>query len=199
MCGRKRGRRSLSTEALASGGGGGATSSYKVQASQSSDSKVGSAQPLLPSIPLLSNRCMLNAAIRTAKATSYLSPFKTLLARPTAPAVRYLHTTKVMSAAAASTNTPSELAVPTNKTAHAFDKSALDALLLRRFFFAPSFEIYGGTSAGTRLGEPKLKPQVSQVCMTMGRPARVSRRTSLTHGGNTTLSRRTCWSWIRPL
>lgn len=47
--------------------------------------------------------------------------------------------------AAASVNHPSELTVP-NKTAHAFDKSTLDALLARRFFFAPSFEIYGGVA-----------------------------------------------------
>lgn len=31
-----------------------------------------------------------------------------------------------------------------NKTAHPFDKVRLDALLNRRFFFAPAFEIYGG-------------------------------------------------------
>lgn len=47
--------------------------------------------------------------------------------------------------AAASVSHPSELTVP-NKTAHAFDKSTLDALLARRFFFAPSFEIYGGVA-----------------------------------------------------
>jgi glycyl-tRNA synthetase len=47
--------------------------------------------------------------------------------------------------AAASVNKPSELAQPVNKTAHAFDKAQLDAMLLRRFFFAPAFEIYGGT------------------------------------------------------
>lgn len=31
-----------------------------------------------------------------------------------------------------------------NKTAHAFDKARFDALLNRRFFYAPAFEIYGG-------------------------------------------------------
>jgi glycyl-tRNA synthetase len=31
-----------------------------------------------------------------------------------------------------------------NKSAHPFDKSRLDALLNRRFFYAPAFEIYGG-------------------------------------------------------
>ena len=31
-----------------------------------------------------------------------------------------------------------------NKTAHPFDKSRLEALLNRRFFYAPAFEIYGG-------------------------------------------------------
>jgi glycyl-tRNA synthetase len=46
--------------------------------------------------------------------------------------------------AAASVNKPNELVQPVNKTAHAFDKGQLDAMLLRRFFFAPAFEIYGG-------------------------------------------------------
>ncbi len=32
-----------------------------------------------------------------------------------------------------------------NKTAHSFDKGRLEALLSRRFFYAPAFEIYGGT------------------------------------------------------
>lgn len=45
---------------------------------------------------------------------------------------------------AASVSKPSELATPINKTAHEFDKPQLDAMLLRRFFFAPAFEIYGG-------------------------------------------------------
>jgi glycyl-tRNA synthetase len=31
-----------------------------------------------------------------------------------------------------------------NKTAHPFDKARLEALLSRRFFYAPAFEIYGG-------------------------------------------------------
>ena len=31
-----------------------------------------------------------------------------------------------------------------NKTVHPFDKGRLEALLNRRFFYAPAFEIYGG-------------------------------------------------------
>jgi glycyl-tRNA synthetase len=31
-----------------------------------------------------------------------------------------------------------------NKTAHPFDKTRFEALLNRRFFYAPAFEIYGG-------------------------------------------------------
>lgn len=38
-----------------------------------------------------------------------------------------------------------------NKTAHSFDKARLEALLNRRFFYAPAFEIYGGRS-----GSPSL-------------------------------------------
>ncbi|BEJ00824.1 hypothetical protein CcaverHIS631_0506810 [Cutaneotrichosporon cavernicola] len=33
-----------------------------------------------------------------------------------------------------------------NRTAHAFDKTNLDAVLARRFFYAPAFEIYGGVA-----------------------------------------------------
>lgn len=48
--------------------------------------------------------------------------------------------------ASASVSKPSEFTTPVNKTAHAFDKTILDALLARRFFFAPAFEIYGGVA-----------------------------------------------------
>jgi len=34
-----------------------------------------------------------------------------------------------------------------NKTAFPFAKTRLDALLNRRFFYAPAFEIYGGESS----------------------------------------------------
>lgn len=34
-----------------------------------------------------------------------------------------------------------------NKTAHAFERASLESLLIRRFFFAPAFEIYGGASS----------------------------------------------------
>jgi hypothetical protein len=38
----------------------------------------------------------------------------------------------------------SSMSTPVNKTAHPFDKVRLEALLNRRFFYAPAFEIYGG-------------------------------------------------------
>ena len=42
--------------------------------------------------------------------------------------------------------TAEEMANPiVHKEAHPFDKSRLDQVLLRRFFYAPAFEIYGGT------------------------------------------------------
>ncbi|KAJ6629361.1 hypothetical protein B0H10DRAFT_1776469 [Mycena sp. CBHHK59/15] len=41
-----------------------------------------------------------------------------------------------------------------NKTAHAFDKTRLDALLNRRFFYAPAFEIYGGIAGLYDYGPP---------------------------------------------
>src|ERR1700691_5065051 len=39
----------------------------------------------------------------------------------------------------------SEKMATVNKNAHPFDKVRLEALLNRRFFYAPAFEIYGGT------------------------------------------------------
>jgi glycyl-tRNA synthetase len=41
-----------------------------------------------------------------------------------------------------------------NKTAHAFDKTRLDGLLNRRFFYAPAFEIYGGVAGLYDYGPP---------------------------------------------
>jgi len=38
-------------------------------------------------------------------------------------------------------------ATEVEKTAHPFDKANLEALLSRRFFYAPAFEIYGGANA----------------------------------------------------
>ena len=40
-----------------------------------------------------------------------------------------------------------------NKTAHAFDKARLESLLGSRFFYAPAFEIYGGTAMPHRTDE----------------------------------------------
>ena len=43
-------------------------------------------------------------------------------------------------------STMTTVAAEVDKTAHAFDKANLEALLSRRFFYAPAFEIYGGTN-----------------------------------------------------
>ncbi|KAI5449091.1 Glycine--tRNA ligase 1, mitochondrial [Naganishia albida] len=60
--------------------------------------------------------------------------------------------------AAASAHNPSTLAEPSsvviNKSAHEFDKTLFDSLLSRRFFFAPSFEIYGGCAGFFDYGPP---------------------------------------------
>lgn len=37
--------------------------------------------------------------------------------------------------------------IEVDKAAHPFDKASLEALLSRRFFYAPAFEIYGGVHA----------------------------------------------------
>ncbi|TFK50428.1 glycyl-tRNA synthetase [Heliocybe sulcata] len=41
-----------------------------------------------------------------------------------------------------------------NKTAHSFDKTRFEALLNRRFFYAPAFEIYGGVAGLYDYGPP---------------------------------------------
>lgn len=41
------------------------------------------------------------------------------------------------------------MAFAVNKTAHEFKREALEALLIKRFFYCPAFEIYGGTSRST--------------------------------------------------
>ena len=41
-----------------------------------------------------------------------------------------------------------------NKTAHPFSKSNLEELLIKRFFYAPAFEIYGGVAGLYDYGPP---------------------------------------------
>lgn len=49
---------------------------------------------------------------------------------------------------------PTETTV--NKTAHAFERGSLESLLIRRFFYAPAFEIYGGESLSPISISPSL-------------------------------------------
>ncbi|KXN89030.1 Putative glycine--tRNA ligase [Leucoagaricus sp. SymC.cos] len=46
------------------------------------------------------------------------------------------------------------MSAPVNKTFHPFDKVRLEALLNRRFFYAPAFEIYGGVAGLYDYGPP---------------------------------------------
>ncbi|EAU86846.1 glycine-tRNA ligase [Coprinopsis cinerea okayama7 len=46
------------------------------------------------------------------------------------------------------------MASTVNKTAHSFDKTRFEALLNRRFFYAPAFEIYGGVAGLYDYGPP---------------------------------------------
>lgn len=46
------------------------------------------------------------------------------------------------------------MASAVNKTVHPFSKAALDDLLLKRFFYAPAFEIYGGVAGLYDYGPP---------------------------------------------
>ncbi|KAJ3477356.1 hypothetical protein NLI96_g10514 [Meripilus lineatus] len=52
---------------------------------------------------------------------------------------------------------------PVNKTAHAFDKPRLEALLNRRFFYAPAFEIYGGVAGLYDYGPPGSSLQANII------------------------------------
>lgn len=66
---------------------------------------------------------MLLYGFRAAKRLSWRHP------RPSIKCIRLAH---------------QNMAAPINREAHPFDKARLDALLNRRFFYAPAFEIYGG-------------------------------------------------------
>ena len=86
---------------------------------------------------------LLQSWMRTAWKSLFPSNRSLLTSRPSYIA----RTARTM--ASASVSNPSEFTTPVNKTAHAFDKTVLDALLARRFFYAPAFEIYGGTHSQT--------------------------------------------------
>lgn len=43
-----------------------------------------------------------------------------------------------------------------NKKAHPFERAALDGLLIKRFFYCPAFEIYGGELEGREGAEREL-------------------------------------------
>lgn len=65
-----------------------------------------------------------------------LSPLRRRLLPPAAPLPRTL--ARNMSASSAN------LVDNVNKTSHEFNKTNFDGLMLKRFFYAPAFEIYGG-------------------------------------------------------
>ncbi|KAG5642866.1 hypothetical protein DXG03_002011 [Asterophora parasitica] len=50
-----------------------------------------------------------------------------------------------------------------NKTAHTFDKTKFEALLNRRFFYAPAFEIYGGVAGLYDYGPPGSSLQANII------------------------------------
>ncbi|KAI0316596.1 glycyl-tRNA synthetase [Amylostereum chailletii] len=53
--------------------------------------------------------------------------------------------------------------LPVNKTAHAFNKVQFEALLNRRFFYAPAFEIYGGVAGLYDYGPPGSSLQANII------------------------------------
>ena len=65
------------------------------------------------------------------------------LARPCKYLSSSLHTSSLRKSHWTPEQTSAKMAA-VNKVAHPFDKTRLEALLNRRFFYAPAFEIYGG-------------------------------------------------------
>ncbi|KAF8839779.1 glycyl-tRNA synthetase [Paxillus ammoniavirescens] len=59
--------------------------------------------------------------------------------------------------------THSNMAKEVNKIAHPFDKTRLEALLNRRFFYAPAFEIYGGVAGLYDYGPPGSSLQANII------------------------------------
>ncbi|TFK34655.1 hypothetical protein BDQ12DRAFT_689338 [Crucibulum laeve] len=57
----------------------------------------------------------------------------------------------------------SNMASEVNRTAHAFDKTRFEALLNRRFFYAPAFEIYGGVAGLYDYGPPGSSLQANII------------------------------------
>jgi glycyl-tRNA synthetase len=57
-------------------------------------------------------------------------------------------------AASASRSQKTRNMAAVNKTAHPFSKSNLEELLIKRFFYAPAFEIYGGVAGLYDYGPP---------------------------------------------
>ncbi|KAF9788483.1 hypothetical protein BJ322DRAFT_1106474 [Thelephora terrestris] len=55
------------------------------------------------------------------------------------------------------------IAPEVDKTAHPFDKANLEALLSRRFFYAPAFEIYGGVAGLYDYGPPGSSLQANII------------------------------------
>ncbi|KAI0273063.1 glycyl-tRNA synthetase [Russula aff. rugulosa BPL654] len=53
--------------------------------------------------------------------------------------------------------------IPVNKSAHPFDKTRFEALLNRRFFYAPAFEIYGGVAGLYDYGPPGSSLQANII------------------------------------
>ena len=84
------------------------------------------------------------------------------------------------------------MASQVDKTAVPFDKTALEVVLNRRFFYAPAFEIYGGAWPITCGGLHTEAPQVPLGSTTMALQAPRCRRTSSRNGGNTSSSRSIC-------
>ena len=71
----------------------------------------------------------------------------------------------------ASSATQTKQKTVVNKTAHPFDKAALEGLIKERFFYAPAFEIYGGehpVSLGISWFAGDVCGALSPICVPRG-------------------------------
>lgn len=79
------------------------------------------------------------------------------------------------------------------------DRSALESLMKRRFFYAPTAEIYGYNTTLPNRGRHKLILLVVWlVSTTLDRLAARYKPTLSRRGAGTLCSKRTCWKWTLP-
>jgi len=80
--------------------------------------------------------------LRSFNRISSILPARTLVSAPLQPSGQLRSFSTSLSFLRSKMAQPQETSV--NKTAHPFERASLESLCIRRFFYAPAFEIYGG-------------------------------------------------------